>query len=80
MSGALPRTRETGHGRACSVDREKAAPAYAGAEVFTRSYGTGRGPASEIPAKALDVSVGDGAGGEAEEGSVDVVASFPADA
>jgi hypothetical protein len=28
----------------------------------------------------LDVAVGDQAGGEAEEGLVDVVASFPADA
>jgi hypothetical protein len=30
--------------------------------------------------KALDVAVGDQAGGEAEEGFVDVVASFPSDA
>jgi hypothetical protein len=33
----------------------------------------------EVLTKALDVSVGDEAGGEAEEGFVDVVASFPAD-
>ncbi len=36
--------------------------------------------ALEVLTKALDVSVGDEAGGEAEEGFVDVVASFPADA
>lgn len=34
----------------------------------------------EVQTKALDVSVGDDAGGEAEEGFVDVVASFPSDA
>ncbi|WP_051858022.1 molybdopterin-dependent oxidoreductase, partial [Streptomyces cellulosae] len=34
--------------------------------------------ALEVLTKALDVSVGDEAGGEAEEGFVDVVASFPA--
>lgn len=34
----------------------------------------------EVLTKTLDVSVGDEAGGEAEEGFVDVVASFPADA
>ncbi|MFF0477717.1 hypothetical protein ACFYUS_28890, partial [Streptomyces sp. NPDC004284] len=33
--------------------------------------------ALEVLTKALDVSVGDEAGGEAEEGFVDVVASFP---
>lgn len=37
-------------------------------------------PALEVLTKALDVSVGDEAGGEAEEGFVDVVPSFPADA
>ncbi|GAA4119845.1 hypothetical protein GCM10022284_75820 [Streptomyces hundungensis] len=34
----------------------------------------------EVLTKALDVSVGDEAGGEAEEGFVDVVASLPSDA
>lgn len=36
--------------------------------------------ALEVLTKPLDVSVGDEAGGEAEEGLVDVVTSFPADA
>lgn len=36
--------------------------------------------ALEVLTKALDVAVGDQTGGEAEEGFVDVVASFPADA
>ncbi|MFD6129674.1 hypothetical protein, partial [Streptomyces diastaticus] len=31
----------------------------------------------EVLTKALDVAVGDEAGGESEEGFVDVVASFP---
>ncbi|MFD3328653.1 hypothetical protein [Streptomyces sp. NPDC058701] len=34
----------------------------------------------EVLTKALDVSVGDEAGGEAEEGFVDVIPSFPSDA
>jgi hypothetical protein len=34
----------------------------------------------EFLTKALDVAVGDQAGGEAKEGFVDVVASFPSDA
>src|SRR5690606_7254853 len=33
----------------------------------------------EVLTKALDVAVGDEAGGEAEKGFVDVVSSFPAD-
>ncbi|WP_405785935.1 NACHT domain-containing protein [Streptomyces sp. NBC_01367] len=37
------------------------------------------GRALEVLTKALDVAVGDEAGGEAEEGLVDVVASFPSD-
>jgi hypothetical protein len=35
---------------------------------------------TEVLTKALDVAVGDQADGESEEGFVDVVASFPADA
>ncbi|GHB08314.1 hypothetical protein GCM10010392_39340 [Streptomyces clavifer] len=34
----------------------------------------------EVLTKALDVAVGDEAGGEAEEGFVDIIASLPADA
>jgi len=37
-------------------------------------------PDLEVLTKPLDVSVGDEAGGEAEERFMDVVASFPADA
>ncbi|MFH8627872.1 tyrosine-type recombinase/integrase [Streptomyces vietnamensis] len=37
-------------------------------------------PPKKVLTKALDVSVGDQAGREAEEGFVDVVASFPTDA
>ncbi|MEU9298317.1 hypothetical protein, partial [Streptomyces sp. NPDC048266] len=39
-------------------------------------FGESDGGALEVLTKALDVSVGDEAGGEAEEGFVDVVASF----